>query len=886
MKKFLKVFGIVIVVLVIFLASAPFLFKGTIEKQVKKAINKNVNATVEWDGLGLSLFSSFPDARLKLKGISVINKAPFEGDTLVYGKSVYLDMDLPQFWKGEDEPLSINELGLDEVLVNVLVNEEGVANYDIALKDEKEKEEEEVEEEESFALNLNKYKISKSQINYLDEKSKMFAKLKDLNHQGKGDFSADESTLETKTNAYLSFVMDSTEYFNKTALDLAADIHMDLNDMKFTFEENELLINQLPLSFDGWYQLNDDNQEVDLTFSTPSSDFKNFLGIVPEEYTKDLDNVDTHGNFSVNGKLAGIIEGDRVPTMNVVVKSEDAYFKYPDLPKAVEDINFDVVLINESGSMDDFDLDLNQMTFRIDEDQFSGNGNFSNLTGNTKVDIKTKGRLDLAKIDQAYPVDLDMDLNGILDADMRASFMMDDIEKEHYENVDSRGSLALQKFKYTSEDMANPVEIDQARLKFNSSYVDLEQMDLKTGETDAQFTGKLENLMGFLFKKQPIKGNFNLKSNRFVVDDFMVADAEEETKEDENQPDKEGEENIKIPSILDLALNIDAKEVLYDNLTLKNVGGSMGLKDEKASLQNITADIFQGNIGLDGSVSTKTEVPKFDLGLALNDIDINESVANLEMLEKLAPITQALSGKLTTKINLNGDLTDELSPSYETLSGDGMAELLQAVVEKENLPLVSKLSDKLDFINMNEVNLKDILVNFSFEDGGINFEPFNFKIHKDIDTELLGRHTFGNEMDYTLNLDVPAHYLGSDVSSKLSELSETDLADMIVNVPVTMKGNLTSPKIKVDLESATKEIANKIIEKQKEKYKNKAKEKADEKKEDIKDKAKDKLNDLLGEDKKKDSDDDSKKKKDKDKKDKKEETKDKAKDKLKDLFGK
>jgi hypothetical protein len=41
-------------------------------------------------------------------------------------------------------------------------------------------------------------------------------------------------------------------------------------------------INQLPLEFDGFIQLVDAGQEYDLKFKTPTSSFKNFLGIIPQ----------------------------------------------------------------------------------------------------------------------------------------------------------------------------------------------------------------------------------------------------------------------------------------------------------------------------------------------------------------------------------------------------------------------------------------------------------------------------------------------------------------------------------------------------------------------------------------------------------------------------
>jgi hypothetical protein len=47
----------------------------------------------------------------------------------------------------------------------------------------------------------------------------------------------------------------------------------------------------LPLEFDGFIQMVETGQEYDLKFKTPTSSFKNFLGIIPAAYASSLDNV-------------------------------------------------------------------------------------------------------------------------------------------------------------------------------------------------------------------------------------------------------------------------------------------------------------------------------------------------------------------------------------------------------------------------------------------------------------------------------------------------------------------------------------------------------------------------------------------------------------------
>ena len=839
MKKILKIVGIVLLVLILLVILTPILFKGQIEKAVKNSINNSVNATVEWEDLDLSLFSSFPDAELKLKNLSVINKAPFEGDTLATSEELALSLGIPQLFKGG--PYSINELALNRAYVNIKVDSLGNANYDIAKETAADTTAQASNGGSALSLDIQHYEINNSRINYLDESTKTFLRITDFNHYGNGDFTADKTNLETNTEAIVSFEFDSINYLNKNSLKLDADFEMDLANQKYTFLENEALINQLPLTFDGFVKINEENQELDLTFKTPSSDFKNFLAVIPETYAKNLDGVETTGDFTVNGMIKGIVDEEHIPMMDIAIKSDNASFKYPDLPKKVEDISIDAVLKNETGLLADTYVNLDQLDFRIDQDRFSAKGNFKNLMDNPLIDLTANGTLNLANLEKAYPLDLDMDLNGILNANLTTNFDMNSIEKEQYQNVKSSGRASISNFKYTSPEIPNDVNISKATLNFNTQKVTLEEMDIKSGQTDAKITGTLDNLMGYLFSDQQLKGRFNVQSNTFSVNDFMVAQTEETTNETENTseekettPTPTGEEAIKIPSFLDARLDFNAKNVIYDNLTLKNTKGAVVIVDETASLENVSADIFGGNIGINGNVSTKNATPVFDMQLNLNRIDIVESFQNLELIQNLAPLAKALQGSLNTKINLSGNLTNELTPILTSLGGTAFAQIINAQVDTEKTPLLSKLDGQLNFINLDNLALKDLATNLKFNNGQIEVDPFNFNI-KDINITAGGSHSFDNQMNYNLKLDIPAKYLGSEVGNGLASLTKTDLENTKVQLPIGLSGSFNSPQIQLNMKQAVTDLTQQIVAKQKDELKDKAKEEVG-----------NKLKDLLG----------------------------------------
>ena len=839
MKKILKIVGIVLLVLILLVILTPILFKGQIEKAVKNSINNSVNATVEWEDLDLSLFSSFPDAELKLKNLSVINKTPFEGDTLATSEELALSLGIPQLFKGG--PYSINELALNRAYVNIKVDSLGNANYDIAKETAADTTAQASNGGSALSLDIQHYEINNSRINYLDESTKTFLRITDFNHYGNGDFTADKTNLETNTEAIVSFEFDSINYLNKNSLKLDADFEMDLANQKYTFLENEALINQLPLTFDGFVKINEENQELDLTFKTPSSDFKNFLAVIPETYAKNLDGVETTGDFTVNGMIKGIVDEEHIPMMDIAIKSDNASFKYPDLPKKVEDISIDAVLKNETGLLADTYVNLDQLDFRIDQDRFSAKGNFKNLMDNPLIDLTANGTLNLANLEKAYPLDLDMDLNGILNANLTTNFDMNSIEKEQYQNVKSSGRASISNFKYTSPEIPNDLNIAKASLNFNTQKVTLEEMDIKSGQTDAKITGTLDNLMGYLFSNQQLKGRFNVQSNTFSVNDFMVAQTEETTNETENTseekettPTPTGEEAIKIPSFLDARLDFNAKNVIYDNLTLKNTKGAVVIVDETASLENVSADIFGGNIGINGNVSTKNATPVFDMQLNLNRIDIVESFQNLELIQNLAPLAKALQGSLNTKINLSGNLTNELTPILTSLGGTAFAQIINAQVDTEKTPLLSKLDGQLNFINLDNLALKDLATNLKFNNGQIEVDPFNFNI-KDINITAGGSHSFDNQMNYNLKLDIPAKYLGSEVGNGLASLTKTDLENTKVQLPIGLSGSFNSPQIQLNMKQAVTDLTQQIVAKQKDELKDKAKEEVG-----------NKLKDLLG----------------------------------------
>jgi hypothetical protein len=810
LKKILKITAIVLVVFVVALFAIPYFFKDQIKAKIAEAINESVDAKVSFADADLSLFKNFPNATVGIEKLVIINKAPFEGDTLVSLGELNLKMSIKEIFKGKDEPLNIQGISSTNGLINIIFNKDGVGNFDIALKDKKEDTKD--DKSKPLSLKIQNYKIENFTFRYIDQGSKIKMVIDSLNHEGTGDFTNSKLDLTTKSTAKVSLDMDKINYMKNVKLTLDAVLGIDLEKSKYTFKENKALINQLPLEFDGFIQMVDAGQIYDLKFKTPTSSFTNFLGLIPSAYASGLDGVKTTGDFSIVGFAKGQLTDTTVPKFNIAIASNNASFQYPNLPKSVQNIVIDTKIINETGILNDTYVNLDKLSFRIDQDVFSAKANIKNITVNPYVNAALKGTINLANLSKAYPIKMDKPLAGILKADVTTEFDMASVEKSQYQNIKNAGTMSLSGFKYTDENNKS-MNISTALVEFNPSKINLKQFNATTGKSDIAINGVLENFYGFMFKKQELKGNFNMSSNQLAVDDFMTQ-GEPATEKTAAKPT----EAMKIPAFLNCTINAKANTVLYDNLKLKDVSGRLIVKDEKALLENFKTSIFGGTIGLTGAVSTKEKVPTFDMNLGFNQVDIAQTFTQLEMMKKIAPIAGIINGKLNSTIKLNGNLdANELTPDLKSISGDLLGQLLSTTINSKNSSLLNALGSNIKFIDMNKVNLNDIKAALTFDNGKVNVKPFDIK-YQDIKITVGGTHGFDQTMNYNLKLDVPAKYLGSEANAFLAKMSPADQAKL-QNIPINamITGNFSNPKVSTDMKSAVSSLASQVANQQKEK---------------------------------------------------------------------
>lgn len=883
MKIFLKIIAAVVILLIVAIITIPIIFKDDLVQIAKKETNKALNAEVEFGDFSISLISSFPNLELNMKDLTISGVNEFEGVDLAKIKDLSLVVDLMSVINGES--IELKSIILDEPAVYAQVLSNGKANWDIAKSTDSTAVEAPVDTASSgFSMNLENIEIIDGIVVYDDASMPMFMLLEGLNLQIKGNMSGDVTSLlaDGKIDK-VDFEFDGVEYINEAVVALDADLKMNMEQMKFTFEENELSINQLPLALDGWLAMPEDAIDMDLTLASKDTDFKTILSLVPAAFAKDLDGVETQGEVAFSGYAKGTYLDSIFPAFGFDLKIANAMFKYPDLPSAVEDVQL-LASINSPGeNMDEMSVEVPKFHMNMAGNPLDISLLMKNVMSNPHIKASANGKLILGNIKQVVPLEEGTNLEGTFIADLNVDGYLSSLENEQYQDFKASGGLQVSDFLYESDSLDYPIGVSAAKLTFNNLYAELSNLNMAIGRSDIQASGRLEGFIPYAMTDNGVlKGNVNINSNLIDANEMMgISPTEEVEAEEEAQTEDKPMEVVTVPENVDIILKAKVNQLLYDNLDIKNINATLKVKEEKVSIDNSSLDMLGGSMTVGGFYETSDSLqPTFDFGMDISNFDLQQTVDKFVSIEKIAPIIKKTLGKYSTDFNLSGAFNSTMDPVYESLFGGGSVHTDN--IEIKDFKPLEKIGQTLNSSTLQNPVLKDMDIQMSIADGKLFVEPFTNKIG-DIKMTVAGSNSFDQTINYVLSFEIPREELGSSANNAANQIFsqasakgfDLELAEYIY-VDAIVSGKFSDPTVKIDLKETVSNITEDIKEQ--------AKEALQEKKEELEQKAKEELEQKKKEAEEKLKEEIERQKKEAEEKAKKE-LEDAAKDKLKDLFG-
>ena len=795
MKKLIKITATILAVMLVLLIALPFAFKGKIETIIKEEGNKMLNATFDFDNLDISLISQFPSASITLEGFWLKGAGEFENDTLLRCGELTAAVNVTSLFG--DGGIEISKIIIDETKAKAIILQDGRPNWDIMKTTSEESETPADTTSSAFSIQLRKLSINDLTLVYDDRQAGIYAEVADLDASCSGDFGSERTTLklEAETPA-VTFRTGELPVLSRAKIAADMDVDADFTTNKFTLKENSISLNAIRATIDGWVAMTEQGMDMDLKLNSNEINFKEILSLIPAIYAKDFDGLKAEGDVTLAALAKGSMIGDSVmPMFDVSLNVKDAMFRYPALPAGVDKINIAASVKNPGGALDATTVNVSPFNFTLAGNPFSMSADVKTPISDPAFNVSAKGKLDLGKIKDVYPLE-DMQLNGVVDADMSINGCLSYIQKELYDRMQASGKINLANMNLQMKDIPD-VNIKKSTFSFTPRYLELSETTVNIGENDLTFDSRFENYMGYVLKGTTLKGTLNIASNKFNLNDFMSSDTVAVAETGTAAADSTATTGvIQIPDNIDFRMQVKMKEVLMNKMKFSNINGLLIVKESKADMQNLSLNTMDGTVVVNGSYATpKNSQPRFDAGFSLNNIGFAAAYRDLDMIQKLAPIFNSLKGDFSGSVKINTLLDDNMSPVINTLNGSGS--LSTKDLSLSGVKAIDMVADIVKKPSLKQAKVKDMKIDFTITDGRINTKPFDIKL-EDYTMNLSGSTGLDQTIDYKGKITIP------ESAGKISQFGTVDM---------NIGGTFTSPKVSIDMESLAKKAASKAIEK-------------------------------------------------------------------------
>ncbi|MDM8003718.1 MAG: AsmA-like C-terminal region-containing protein [Bacteroidota bacterium] len=502
------------------------------------------------------------------------------------------------------------------------------------------------------------------------------------------------------------------------------------------------------------------------------------------------------GSVSLDGAVRGVYsEADStLPDVELNLQVSEGAISYPALPEKITAINITGKVQTDGREMDNTTVDVSRFHFELAGNPFDVSLRLATPVSDPSVAAAAKGKIDLAKLQQALPLD-SIGLNGLLDVSLDLSGRMSMIENEEYEKFRAAGSLTLTDMAVTMADMPD-LKISAAAFTFNPAYAELTGLKATMGKgSDFAIAGKLENYIPYLFSDGTVRGNLSLKSDRIDLNEIMDI-----LPSDTVETDTAAMEVIRIPENIDFEFDASVGSLAYGKLSATDVKGNVTVHDGTVTVRETGMKALGGAMTVNAVYDTRdTLKPKVEADMIVSAVNIKEAFNAFNTVRQLMPAASGLGGNVSARISFSSLLGQNMMPLLNSLSGNGelKSESVQILESKSFDRMKSVLKMNPAYSNI----VKDLRATFIINDGRLWIKPFDTKLGN-IKFNISGDQGLDRTLHYLIKAEIPRAELGeaagalmSSLASQASALGFGAAPPDVIKINLNVGGTVPDPSI-------------------------------------------------------------------------------------------
>jgi hypothetical protein len=596
MRKYVKLFAIILSIIIILAVALPFLFKDRIVTGIKSAINSKINGQVEFKNASVSLFTNFPKLTLSIEDLSCKSFVNQDTTDLFKAKDIELGFNL---WAliTDREHIKITKLNLYNPVMHVIAYDSLLANYSILKETPKDS----AQSSGKVSLDIEEYNIKDGEINYTSNYNSKDLKLKQINHNGSIQVSNQTISLKSKTDIQeISYEANHLTLMKSIHMISNMDLLVASEKDKVTIQNFDLNLNNLKLRLNGVITSIGDSLLLDLNLNAPDNEFKDLFSLLPNAYTSDFKNVKSNGKFLLDAKINGLYNGKLkiYPLWTMNCKVDNGMLQYPGKSIQLENFKLNFFSENKDPEMKTAFVDLKEFSFLLNKQPFAGNIQLTNLADNYHAFGNLNGILYLSDVNDFYPLEKNTRISGILNPVISFKLNKSAISNKQYDQIDLSGKLTVSNLLYQTKGQPD-IAIPSALLNFNPNQLEIKTIALKFGHSDMEINGMINEPLNFFEDNQSVKGQLNARSNLLDLKEWTVKDSQA-------LKTKKTAHVAKVPvyiSKLNLDINCNLNQIIYEDYDIKSSTATGVVQGNSIVIRNFNSTINGNQLAGSGNLS-------------------------------------------------------------------------------------------------------------------------------------------------------------------------------------------------------------------------------------------------------------------------------------------
>ncbi|MEO6175133.1 MAG: AsmA-like C-terminal region-containing protein [Flavobacterium circumlabens] len=776
--KIMKYVGITFAVILGLLFLTPILFADQIKEQIKKTANERLSAELNYSDVSVSFFHHFPSLTLTLNDLKLNGSAPYKNEKFITAKEISFGINVASLIFSKS--VKIDQIYLSDSFINVKVNSNGEANYNVYKSTSKASTSKDTTE---TALKLERIEILNSKIIYDDKSTKVHFDAFGFNYLGKGNLDKAVFDLYSKAKIEkLNIIYENEPYLMNKQIDADLITKVNVNSLSFFFEQNNLKINQLLVDFKGKFDFLKDGYNMDLVLKSDNSKLYDVFTAFPPKYITWLSKTELKGNTNLLLTVKGnyIASQNTAPDLNLDLKLDNGFVNYNKSAFPVSNLNLEVKTKVPSLNPELLIVDAKNLSLNVGKDYLKSKFYMKGMT-TPDINAEFRAKINLEKLNKALGIP-DVELKGILISDVKANGKFD--QKNKLFPV-TKGVIDLTNGYLKTKYYPNPITNIVVKSKIENQKGTFQ--DLKVNLKPAQFTfeGKpvfvQADLSNFDDLNYDIKANGELDVNKiYKVFSQKGLDLDGSVKADlvlkgkQSDAEKGNYSKLYNKGTLELRNIGIVSEYLPKKFIIKE--GIFKINQDKMSFNNFLAAYGQSDFTMNGYmqnvfnfVTTNTGVLRGSFKVSARYINVDEFMSNTAAN---TTVTEAQTKPEATK----------------TAAKETGVIIIPANLDLQLLANAQKVSfDKLNLQNA-VGNLKMKKGKLSMQNTGFNLIGCKVTMNANYQAVTPQKANFNYGIKAT-DFDIKRAYNEIEVFRKMASAAEK--AQGIVSLDYQLKGRLT-----------------------------------------------------------------------------------------------